>query len=117
VSEHDIPKLENVSTGALVKELNNRGHNPEDAKAEQIISFVARGYEIDRASLLTANKEAKNVAAYLIRKCTELNWDKISAMLGYGDHTGAIYACKKGRSIYQDERLMEKWGTTVTETQ
>lgn len=117
MSNENIPKLENVPTGELVKELNNRGHNPEDEKAEQIISFVARRYEIDRATLLTASKEAKNVAAYLIRKCTNLNWDKISAMLGYGDHTGAIYACKKGRSIYQSEQLIEKWGTEVTETE
>jgi hypothetical protein len=43
------PALHNVGTGDLVAELNNRGYSPEDAKAEQIISFVARRFDIDRA--------------------------------------------------------------------
>ena len=111
MSDHTIPSLQNVSTGALVHELNSRGHNPEDDKAEQIISFVARRYEIDRATLLTGNQEAKQVAAHLIRTCTSLRWADISGLLGYTDHTGAVYACKKGKEIYQSKRLQEKWTT------
>lgn len=105
----ETPELENVPTGALVHELNSRGHNPEDAKAEQIVSLVARRYGIDRVTLLTGNKEAKQVAAHLIRTCTSLRWADISELLGYTDHTGAVYACKKGRDIYQQKRLQQEW--------
>jgi|VirMetMinimDraft_7_1064189.scaffolds.fasta_scaffold00064_15 chromosomal replication initiation ATPase DnaA len=103
------PTLENVATGDLVKELNKRGHCPEDKKAEQIISFVARRYEIDRATVLLKNTNAKQVAAYLIRKCTSLTWEDISHTLGYGDHTGAVHAAKQGRGIYSNNVDLEVW--------
>jgi len=110
----DTPQLENVTTGDLVAELNSRGHNPEDAKAEQIVSLIARRYGIDRTTLLTKHKEGKNVAAYLIRKCTELTWAELSDMLGYSDHTGAVYACKKGEQTYEAEGFSTIWGNTET---
>tara|TARA_R110000772_G_scaffold45987_4_gene105107 strand:+ start:427 stop:801 length:375 start_codon:yes stop_codon:yes gene_type:complete len=103
------PTLENVDTGDLVKELNKRGHSPEDKKAEQIITFVARRYEVDRATVLLTNTKAKQVAAYLIRKCTSLTWEDISHTLGYGDHTGAVHAAKQGEGIYLKNVNLEVW--------
>jgi chromosomal replication initiation ATPase DnaA len=103
------PALHNVGTGDLVAELNNRGYSPEDAKAEQIISFVARRFDIDRALLLTRHTNARQVSAYLIRKCTNLTWAEISYILGFGDHTGAVHASKQGELIYNKNTDLEIW--------
>lgn len=84
----------------------------ENSWATYIIGVIMKRAGIDDIKIRTRKRnicEARQVAAYLIRKNTLLTFEEIGKMLKL-DHTTILYACTQVENLKTNGYFVEKWG-------
>ncbi len=82
---------------------------------EQILSAVARHYNLPEAELMGRSRKRavsvpRQLAMFLIREETDASLPRIGDMLGGRDHTTVLHGCEKiGSQIETDEHLRRDW--------
>ncbi len=89
----------------IIREIVN-DTKPEPIKIEQIISEVARTYDVSEKDIISKRKtaelaKARQIAMYIARETTELSYKPIGEAFGK-DHTTVLYAVKKVESFLKD---------------
>ena len=83
---------------SIVREVVN-DTKPEPIKIEQIITEVARSYDVSEKEIISKRKtaelaKARQIAMYIAKETTELGYKPIGEAFGK-DHTTVLYAVKK----------------------
>lgn len=91
-------KISQFAVQKFVKDVVN-DTKPEPIKIEQIVSEVARTYNVEVADILSKRKTAeivlpRQVAIYIAKETTELSYKAIGEAFGK-DHTTVLYATRK----------------------
>ncbi|MBQ9769477.1 MAG: chromosomal replication initiator protein DnaA [Clostridia bacterium] len=89
----------------IIREIVN-DTKPEPIKIEQIISEVARTYDVSEKDIISKRKtaelaKARQIAMYIARETTELSYKPIGEAFGK-DHTTVLYAVKKVESFLKE---------------
>lgn len=89
----------------IIREIVN-DTKPEPIKIEQIISEVARTYDVSEKDIISKRKtaelaKARQIAMYIARETTELSYKPIGEAFGK-DHTTVLYAVKKVENFLKD---------------
>ena len=89
----------------IIREVVN-DTKPEPIKIEQIISEVARTYDVSEKDIISKRKtaelaKARQIAMYIARETTELSYKPIGEAFGK-DHTTVLYAVKKVESFLKE---------------
>jgi chromosomal replication initiator protein len=87
-----------VIVQSIVREVVN-DTKPEPIKIEQIITEVARSYDVSEKEIISKRKtaelaKARQIAMYIAKETTELGYKPIGEAFGK-DHTTVLYAVKK----------------------
>ena len=102
--EQKVPTLSAVQ--GFIKEVVS-DTRPEPIKVEQIISEVARTYNISENDILSSRRtaelvKARQVAMYIARETTELPYNSIGEAFGK-NHTTVLYTEKKVKELMKND--------------
>lgn len=101
---HEVVEQENLCIEPIVFSAE-----PKKVNARSIIDLVNEEFELEVRAKTRRHSvvEARQVAAYLIRKHTTCSYTEIAAYLGVADHTTIMYSVKKCLELMELDRTFK----------